>query len=65
MPEIFNFLLAGLCIWSNYHRAKSKNASVTTGVLLGLFLNILGGWNFLLQNSNEEATQTAYEHNDF
>jgi hypothetical protein len=42
MQEVINFSLAGLCIWANYHRAKSKNASVTTGVLLGLFLNILG-----------------------
>jgi uncharacterized membrane protein YedE/YeeE len=42
MQQVINLSLAGLCIGANYYRAKSKNASVTTGVLLGLVLNILG-----------------------
>ena len=42
MQEAINLSIAGLCIWANYRRAKMRNARVLTGVLLALFLNILG-----------------------
>ncbi len=42
MQEVFNISLAGLCIWANYRRAKSKNARVLTGVLFAIFLNVVG-----------------------
>jgi ribosomal protein L7/L12 len=42
MRDLLSYLVMALCIWANVRRAKSKNARVITGVLLGLFLNVLG-----------------------